>query len=412
MTVLLRNLRTFKSLSNRSFRLYSANNLLSMAAVNMQGMARSLLIYRLTKSPAILGVANVGFLLPVLLLSPIGGLLADRMKKKYLVIAGQIEGALPGLVVAVFLSTGYLSTEHPSSWWVVMLAYVIDGIGIGLTGPSFQAMIREIVGAEQTMNAVAINNLGSNILRVVGPLVAGVIVAVSGFATLFYVVAALILAGNFFLIFLPAISPQITAAARRPLANIREGFTYVRRDPTLMLVLGFLMLVVLLSMPYGALMPVFSDSILKVGAEGLGFLISVSGVGATLVSVIIASLPNKRRGPMLLAGALLLAVTLVGFSFSTLWELSLVLIFFVGLGDAVRMTVGTAVLLYYSDQSYWGRVMSLQSMQWGLSGLGALFAGLLAQEVGAQWAVGGFAAVLVVVTVLTWAFVPRLRRLD
>jgi MFS family permease len=196
------------------------------------------------------------------------------------------------------------------------------------------------------------------------------------------------------------------------LTAIKEGFTYVRREPTLMAILAFLFVVVLLSMPYGVLMPVFSDDILNVGATGMGILLSVSGAGATLISLVLASLPNKKRGLLLLAGAVLLGAALIGFSFSAVWYASLVLIFFVGLGDAVRMTVGNTLLLYYSDHTHWGRVMSVQTMQWGLSSLGAVFAGVLAQAVGVQWAIGGFAIVLVVVAVSTAVFVPRLRRLD
>jgi MFS family permease len=131
-----------------------------------------------------------------------------------------------------------------------------------------------------------------------------------------------------------------------------------------------------------------------------------------LVSVVLASLPNKKRGAILLAGTLLGGITIAAFSWSTVWIVSLVLVFFIGISDTVRMTLGNTQLLYYADRAYWGRVMSLQSMCFGISSLGVVGASLLAQEVGVRWAIGAFAAVLVLVTLSASILTPRLRRLD
>jgi MFS family permease len=412
-TVHLNHLRTFGSLSNRNFRLYLGNSVVSMAAVNMQGMARSLLIYRLTGSAALLGVATVMNFLPLVFLSPLGGAVADRLKKKYVVLAGQILSVVMALVVAVPLSTGYLRPEDPWSWWVLVLAYLLEAVCIGLTGPAFQAMIREIVDAEHVMNAVALKDMGSGALQIVSPLVTGVVINALDFAAAFYVMAGLFFAGIIFVALIPATAPQIPPGGqRRPVADIKEGFAYVRREPVLTAILALLFLVVLLSIPYGVLLPVFTDDILKVGATGMGVLLSVTGIGATIASLVLASLPNKRRGLVLLTGCGVLGATLAVFAFSSLWYASLVLVFFIGLGGATRMTLGNTLLLYYSDHMHWGRVISVQAMVWGLSSVGALFAGLLGQAIGVQLAIGGFAFALVLVAVSTTIFVPRLRRLD
>ena len=169
---------------------------------------------------------------------------------------------------------------------------------------------------------------------------------------------------------------------------------------------------VIFSMPYIMLLPIFADDILKVGATGLGVLMSVSGIGAMVGSVFLASLPGKKRGVLMLSSTLLLAVALVGFSFSTSWYLSLALIVFVGLGQTGRMTLSNTLLQYYTKDEYLGRVMSLFLMQFGLSSFGTFAAGLLAESMGVQWAVGGFAIVLALVTILALVFVPRLRKLD
>jgi MFS family permease len=165
-------------------------------------------------------------------------------------------------------------------------------------------------------------------------------------------------------------------------------------------------------MPYYVLLPIFTEDILMVGAGGLGILMSVSGAGAIIGSIVLASLPNKKRGLMFLIGNLILSLSLIGFSFSGTWHLSLALIVIVGLGDTARMALGNTLLQYYTEEEYQGRVMSIYVMQFGLMGFGAFGAGLLTEVVGVQWAVGGLAAVLVPVTLLVIAFVPHLRRLD
>jgi MFS family permease len=412
--VLLRNLSTFSSLSNPGFRLYFANNIVSQAGVNMLMMARSLLVYRLTGSAALLGIASVTNFLPLVVLSPLGGALADRLRKKYVVLAGGMSSVLMALLVAVPLSLGYLQGANHASWWILIGSFVLDGIAIGLTGPSYQAIVREIVRSEQVMNAVALNSLGMNILRVVAPLATGFIISSFGFAAVFYVAAGLFLAGNLFIVAIrPApLETSVLPGHRRSWTDIKLGIAYVRGEPALMVVLIFLFAAVFLSMPYGMLMPVFADDVLKRGATGMGELLSASGVGAMLVSVVLASMPNRKRGAFLLAGTMLLGIALTAFSLSTAWYVSLVLIFFVGLGDTVRMTVGNTLLLYYSDHLYWGRVVSLQSMCFGISSLGVVLASLLAQELGVQRAIGGFAVVLMLVAVSAFILSPRLRGLD
>ena len=412
--MLVRNLRTFSSLSNPSFRLYFVNNLLGQASVNMLAMARSLLVYRLTGSAALLGIASVINFMPLIFLSPLGGVLADRLKKKHVVLVGQLSSVAMALLLAIPLLTGYLQSGNQISWWVVIASYVLDGMAMGLTGPSYQAIIREIVTAEQVMNAVALNSLGQNIVRFVAPLAAGFIINEWGFAAVFGIAAVLFLSGTAFIAMIPPAPPEarVTPGQRRSWTDIKLGFAYVRGEPTLLAVLAFMFVAVFLSMPYGSLMPIFADDILKVGAPGLGVIISVSGIGATFVSVALASMPNKKRGIILLAGSILLGISLIAFSFSTTWYLSLVLIFFVGLADTTRMTVGNALLLFYSEHAYWGRVMSLQAMTFGLSSLGIILAALVAQKLGAQWAIGGMAVMLSAVSIAAIIFLPRLRKMQ
>jgi MFS family permease len=250
-----------------------------------------------------------------------------------------------------------------------------------------------------------------NGLRMLAPALAGFLVESFGFDTLYYVMTGCYLTGAIIFSFLPRTG---TAATPGPsaLAQMKEGLNYVRHNTTILLILFFTVFAVILTMPYYVLMPIFTEDILMVGATGLGILMSVSGAGAIIGSLFLASMPNKKRGLMFLTGNLLLSLALIGFSFSGSWNLSLPLIAFVGLGDTARMSLGNTLLQYYTEEQYHGRVMSIFVMQFGLMGFGAFGAGLLTEVVGVQWAVGGLAAVLVPITLLALAFVPRLRRLD
>ena len=144
----------------------------------------------------------------------------------------------------------------------------------------------------------------------------------------------------------------------------------------------------------------------------MGILMSVSGAGAIASSFVLASLPNKKRGLLLLVSCLVMAVALVGFAQSTSWPLSLAVIVFVGIGQTGRMTLGNTLIQYYVDAEYRGRVMSVYMMEFGLTSFGTFAAGVMAETMGVQSVVGGFAATLVVISLLSLIFVRRIRNLD
>jgi MFS family permease len=382
-----------------------------MGAMNMQMLARSLLIYRLTDSATILGIMSLAHAIPMLALSLYGGLIADRVQKKYVMLVGQAASAAVSLMVAVLLSSGYFSVENTGSWWILVFNSLLQGTIMALVMPSRQAVLPEIVGGEQLMNAVSLSNMGMNVLRLVAPALTGFLIDAFDFAAVFYTMTVLYLMAVLFISFLPRTS-TITAQSSNAWTGIKEGIKYIKNETTILFILVFILFVVLLSMPYQTLMPIFTEDILEVGATGMGVLMSVSGIGAMFGSIVLASLPNKKRGLLLLLSSIFLSLALVGFSFSTSWHLSLVLVAFVGLGQTGRMTLGNTLLQYYVDNDYRGRVMSIYLMEFGITSLGTFAASILAEVIGPEWSVGGFALVLVCLSILALIFVPRLRRLD
>jgi len=281
---------------------------------------------------------------------------------------------------------------------------------MGLIMPSREAIIREIVNTEQLLNAVSLNTMGMNAMRLFSPALTGILIDTFDFKAVYYTMTGLYLTAVVFMIFLPRTSRTSTGGST--IAGIKEGFRYIRHQTTILFVLGFLLLGIVLSMPYTLLMPIFCDDILKVGATGMGILMSVSGIGAVAGSLTLASLPNKKRGLMMLGSSLLLSLALVGFSFSSSWNISLALIVFVGLGQAGQMTLAGTLIQYYVDPEYLGRVMSILMMQFGLISFGTFAAGLLAEAVGVQWAVGGFAMGLVFLSILALTLISHIRKLE
>lgn len=407
----LRTLKTFDSLKNPVYRLYFTGMLGHMASLNMQMIARSFLIYQLTGSATLLGLLALATALPMLFLALFGGVIADRVQKKYVVIAGQATSAVVSLAIALSLTTGYLSAEHAGSWWVLMVASVLQGTIMSLMLPSRQALIREIVTEEQLMNAVALNSLGMNMFRLMAPAITGFLIDAAGFEAVYYAMTGMYLYAVIVVSFMPRTS-KITITGGGALKDISEGFRYIRQNTTILYILVFVLFVVVLSMPYIALLPIFTVDILKVSATGMGVLISVSGIGALVGSITLASLPSRKRGIMLLISSLILGLALVAFSFSSTWNFSLAVIIFVGLGQAGRMTLSNTLLQHYSDDEYRGRVMSFYMMERGLTSFGTFGAAMIAEAVGVQWAVGGFASVLVLIALLALIFVPRLRKLE
>jgi len=404
-------IKTFDSLKNYDFRLYYFGILGNMFSMNMQLISRSLLLYRLTGSAAVLGLVALFHALPMVFLSIFGGVIADRFSKKYVLIVGHVFLSVIALMIALSLDLGYLSSENSGSWWILLAASLIQGVVIGLVMPSRQSIIPELVGGELLMNAVALNVFGMNMARIMSPAIAGFLIDLTGFAIVYYVMAGLYMMASIFFVFITQLK-IIKKKRNKILTDLKNGLLYVRRDPTILLLLVFTLFVICLSMHYMFLMPIFTDDILKVGATGMGALMSLSGLGAITSSIIIASLPNKKRGIMLLYSSILMGLALMGFSCSSSYYLSMGLMVFIGVGQAGRATLANTLLQYYVADEYRGRVMSIYITEFGLRSVGVFLASLLAEEIGVQWSVGGLAFILVLISFMVLIFVPRLRNLE
>ena len=184
----------FRSLKNPVYRLYFGGLVGQFAAMNMQMVTRGFLVYHLTGSAVILGGLTLAATIPMLLLSLFGGVIADRVQKKYVMLIGQASSAVVALGVGVTLTLGYMSPEHPGSWWILIVAGVLQGTITGLMMPSRQAFLPQIVGGEELMNAISLNTMGMNTLRLLAPMLAGFLIGDAfNFEAVYYVMAGLYL---------------------------------------------------------------------------------------------------------------------------------------------------------------------------------------------------------------------------
>jgi MFS family permease len=380
-------------------------------ALNMQMVVRSLLIYRITGSGAILGSMALANAIPMLILSLYGGVIADRLAKKNILLIGEASMFVVALVVAVSLTTGYLSAANSGSWWILIASSFFQGAIMGLMMPATMAIIPEVVDEKHITNAISLSNLSMNTFRLVAPALTGFLVDAFDFDVVYYTQAAMYLMAATTIFFLPS-TGKIVSDVSNTLMEIKEGFRYIRQEIIVTLIVLFSVFCTIFGMPFTHLLPMFTEDILKVGATGMGVLLSISGAGSLLISLVMASIPDKKRGLLMLLSGLVMGLALLIFSFSQSWYLSLVLIAFYGIGHTGHMTWSITLIQSYVEPDYRGRVVSFQMMAFGFASLGTFVAGFLSEAIGIQWSVGSLAIALVIMCLVMLASARTLWKLD
>jgi len=405
------SVRTFSSLKVGAYRVFWISMMAQMGAMNIQLVVRSLLMYELTGSATWLGAVALANAIPSIALSLYGGVIADRLRKKYVLIVGQAGFFVLAGVTAVVIFQGAVTPTY-------LLVYgFLQGVVSALMMPSRQGLVRELVDRDTLMNALSLNAAGMNINRMFAPVLAGVLVEVSGgvgvaaYAFPYFAMTGLYFVATVVTAFLPK-TGMVAIKGNGALADIRSGLQYIRYNPILLTVLLTTLVGVLLSMPYIFLLPVFTKSVWHVGAGAYGVLMSVSGIGALVGSLVLASLPNKRRGLLYLLSMFITGVGLTLLAFSVSYQMALVVIVLVGVGQAGRMALSNTLVQYYTEEQYQGRVMSVYMLEFGLTSFSTFFVALLSDSIGAPWAIGGCAIALTVLSVVAFVAVPRLRKLD
>ena len=395
----------FRALQHRNFQLFFGGQLISLIGTWMDNIAEAWLVYRLTGSSLLLGTVAFAGQIPVFLLAPLGGMAADRWNRRSIVIATQASSMVLAGILAALTISGRVKV-----WEVVTLAALM-GVVNAFDIPARQAFLVEMVGREDLMNAIALNSSMFNGARVIGPAIAGILVASIGEGWCFFansVSYIAVIAG----LLLMKINRR---AAREPMASalehIAEGFRFVRHTMPIFALLMLLGLVSLVAMPYSVLMPIFAARILHGNARTLGTLMGATGVGALTGALVLASRTGlKGLGSWVAFSCAGFGAALILFSFSHWYLVSLVFLVPVGFFMMVQMASSNTLIQAMVPDRLRGRTMAVYSMMFmGMAPLGSLLAGALGNRIGAQWtvAIGGFGAV--VGGVIFSRHLPRLR---
>jgi MFS family permease len=388
---------TFRALGNRNFQLFFSGQIISLVGTWMQNVAEAWLLYRLTHSAALLGVLGFVAQIPIFLLSPLAGLAADRWPRRRVVIATQCSSMALAFTLAALTLTKHISAEHlkASTWEIIGLATLL-GVVNAFDVPARQSFLIEMVGRENLLNAIALNSSMFNGARVAGPAIAGALVALVGEGWCFLLngVSYLAVIAGLLLMRLEKTKPVHDGAA--PLEKLREGFRFARRTKPIRALLLLLGLVSFMALPFSVLMPIFAVKILHGGASAYGWLMGAVGFGAMFGALAIAMRQQLRGlGNVVAYSAAGLGVSLVLFSGSHWFFLSFAILVFCGFAMMMQMTATNTLIQAMVPDQLRGRVMSLYSMMFlGMSPLGSLVAGALAEHIGAPAtvAIGGLTA--------------------
>jgi MFS family permease len=382
---------TLRALRHRNFQLFFSGQLISLIGTWMQNVAQAWLVYRMTKSALLLGSVGFASQIPVFLVAPLGGITADRVNRQRLVIATQTAAMILAAILAWLTLSGRVQV-----WHIFVLAAML-GVVNAFDIPGRQSFLVDMVGKEDLMNAIALNSSMFNGARVIGPAIAGILVAKIGEGWCFAANGISYIAVIVGLMLMHVHCVPRTSK-RSPIEDIVEGFRWVNQTRVIRALLLLLGLVSLVGMPYTVLMPIFADKILHGGARALGILMGATGVGALFGALTLAAKTGvKGLGRWVVTACGAFGVSLLCFSFSTSLWLSVALLLPVGYSMMLQMACSNTLIQTMVPDQLRGRVMSLYSMMFmGMAPFGAFFGGALAHRVGAPITVaaGGVACIL------------------
>jgi MFS family permease len=397
-----------RALRSRNYRLYFAGQGISLIGTWIQTIALSWLVYSLTHSAFLLGLVGFSAQIATFLLAPFAGVVADRLNRHLLLVLTQTLFMVQALVLGTLVLTRAITV-----WQIVLLSVLLGTVNAFDTPTRQSFVVSMIENRDDLPNAIALNSSMFNGARLVGPAIAGILIAAVGEGVCF-----LINAGSYLAVIAVLLAMRVTPRAprsqrRRVWHELREGFAYTFGFAPTRDIILLLAVVSLVGMPYATLMPIFAAQVLHGGASTLGFLSSAAGVGALAGAVVLASRRTVLGlGRWIPAACTAFGVALIAFSVSRWLPLSLLFLAVAGLGMITQMASSNTILQTIVDDEWRGRVMSFYTMAFiGMTPFGSLLAGALASRIGAPRTVmlGGIICLLAAAAFARR--LPELRRL-
>lgn len=393
----------FQSLRIPQFRLLWIGMLFSMAAIQMNIIARAWLAYDISGLGLAIGLVAISRGIPQLICSPFGGVAADRIEKRKLLVGAQSILVVLSLITAVLVHTGAVQI------WHLMVLGVVQGSTAPFMMPTRTAMMSSLVGERKLPNAIALDSTGRNLNRVLAPSLAGLLLAWNP-ALAFYLITVLYATAVLMMAHLPKSAPE-DGESDGVLADAAYGFRYIWQQPVLVALIGMTFFMVMLGMPFQQLLPVFQSDVFDVGPSQLGFMYTAVGVGAIAASLVVAYLSESKRKVLVLIGSGVgFGVGLFLFALSGIYLLALGFLVLVGFMSQTFMTMNKTLIMLNTDKKLYGRVMSVYQMAFSMMPLALLPMGALVDAIGVSIIVGAAGLILVGISVAGGMF--QLRRRD
>jgi MFS family permease len=398
----------FRSLQYRNYRLFFSGQSVSLIGTWMQRIAMPWLVYHMTGSALLLGIVSFAGQIPSFLLSPIAGVLTDRLSRYRVLLVSQILSMIQAFVLAALSLSGTIQI------WQIILLSVILGCINAFDVPSRHSFVIDMLEKKEDLgNAIALNSLMFNGARLIGPSIAGLILASAGEGVCFLLNAISFIFVVASLLMMKLKNREVRHSDSILLKDLREGLKYTFGFPPIKHLILLLGTVSLMGMSYSVLMPVFAKEILHGGSHTYGFLMGAAGFGALLGALFLASRKTVLMlGRIVPAAALLFGTGLIILSFSTSFFLSLFLMIFIGLGMMMQAASSNTILQTITDDYMRGRVMSFYTMAvMGTAPFGSLFAGAMAKVIGTPWTMFAGGAATIAGALLFLRKLPELKTL-
>ncbi|MEG4984473.1 MFS transporter [Microcoleus sp. BR0-C5] len=408
---LLAKIKTIKlppALRSRNYRLFFAGQGLSLIGSWMTQVATVWLVYNLSDSPWMLGVVGFTSQIPTLILLPFAGVLIDRWNRHRVIIATQILAMVQSLALAFLALTGVVNI-----WQILVLSFFQGAIN-AFDAPARQAFVPELVEKKEDLaNAIALNASMFNGARLIGPAIAGLVIATVGASYCFLIDGLSYIAVIAGLLAMQIKARKIAATNTKPLQRLKEGFVYAFGFPPIRAILLLLGLVSFAGMSHTVLVPIFATKILQGDAQTLGFLMASSGVGAFAGAIYLISRKSiVGLGKWIAISPAIMGFGLIGFGLSHVLWLSLIMMLFVGFGFILQFAGGNTFLQTIVEDDKRGRVMSIYTMAFfGVTPFGNLVAGGLANYIGAPNTVIIGGIICVVGSIIFTKQLPALKNL-
>lgn len=383
----------FRSLKYPNFRLFFGGQSISLVGTWIQRIAMPWLVYDISHSVVLLGIVGFAGQIPTFLMAPFAGVIADRRNRYHILIATQVLAMLQALTLAILVFLGTIQV------WHILLLSVVLGLINAFDMPTRQSFMIEMVEKKEDLgNAIALNSTMVNGARLLGPSIAGVLIAIAGEGTCFLINGISYLLVIYSLLKMNVIPKKRKEKNAKVVDQLKEGFKYTFGFMPVKFIILLLAMVSLMGMPYSVLMPVFAKEVLHGGSNTFGFLMGASGLGALSGALYLASRKNAAGLEKLIPfAASIFGAGLILLSFTRLFWLSVLMMIITGAGMMLGMAGSNTVIQTVVDDNKRGRVMSFYAMAFmGTAPFGSLIAGGLAKIIGtpATLSISGICCVL------------------